>query len=245
VCGRNPHTFVIMTIGGFQKFTLIDYPGKLSCIIFLSGCNFRCPFCYSTELVLPEKIKNHPKLNKNNIIDYLRDRQGMLEGVVICGGEPTLNSDIEELCHDIKDLGYSIKLDTNGSNPDILKKLIENKLIDYIAMDIKAPLDPERYKKAVGVNVDIETIKKSIELIKTSGIDYEFRTTIVSGIHSDEDIILIAESIAPAKRYFVQQFISEKTIIDISLKDKKPIPYEKLEKALARVINLFDVCKIR
>lgn len=234
-----------MIIGGFQKFTLIDYPGKLSCIIFLSGCNFRCPFCYSTELVLPEKIKNQPKLSKKAVIEHLKTRQEMLEGVVICGGEPTLNSDIGELCNDIKNLGYSIKLDTNGSNPDVLEKLIRDKLIDYVAMDIKAPLDIEKYKKAVGVEVDIEAIKRSIKLIKNSGIDYEFRTTIVPGIHSEDDIILIAKDIAPAKRYFVQRFIPEKNMIDNSLRENPPFSYEKLEKALSQVINLFDICKIR
>ncbi|MFA6252488.1 MAG: anaerobic ribonucleoside-triphosphate reductase activating protein [Candidatus Paceibacterota bacterium] len=234
-----------MIIGGFQKFTLIDYPGKLSSIVFLSGCNFRCPFCYSRELVLPEYISEHPQISKETVIDYLKKRIGMLEGVVICGGEPTLNSDLKDFCSDIKKMGYCIKLDTNGSNPEALKDLIGSKLIDYVAMDIKAPLNSESYRKAVGVDVSIEKIKESIEMIKSSGIEYEFRTTVVPGIHSEEDIISMAKAIAPAKRYFIQQFISQKDLIDNSFKNTKPFPYAKIESVLAGVINLFDVCKIR
>lgn len=234
-----------MTIGGFQKFTLIDYPTKLSSIIFLSGCNFRCPFCYSGELVLPDKIKEHPKIEKGKIIDFLKERRGMLDGVVICGGEPTLNNDLKNFCAEIKDLGYSIKLDTNGSNPEVVQELIDKKLIDYIAMDIKAPLNSDNYKKAVGVEIDIEEIKQSIAIIKDSGIDYEFRTTVVPGIHTEEDIISIARAIAPAKKYFIQQFVSEKSTIDNSLKATKPFSYEKLEAVVSQIKSLFEICKIR
>jgi len=234
-----------MIIGGFQKFTLIDYPGKLSCIVFLSGCNFRCPFCYSGELVLPEKIKNQPRVDKEKVINYLKDRVGMLEGVVICGGEPTLNNDLDEFCSEIKSLGYFIKLDTNGSNPERLSDLINNGLIDYVAMDIKAPLIFEKYKNATGVDVDIEKIAESMSLIKKSGIDYEFRTTIVPGIHSEEDMILMAKQIGPAKKYFLQQFVPTKDLINNELKNVKSFSYDRLEKILTEIEKLFDVCKIR
>ncbi|MFA6348070.1 MAG: anaerobic ribonucleoside-triphosphate reductase activating protein [Candidatus Paceibacterota bacterium] len=234
-----------MIIGGFQRFTLIDYPGKLSCIVFLSGCNLRCPFCYSGELVLPEKIKQQPELSEEKILRYLKSRLGMLEGVVLCGGEPTLNFELNDFCLKLKEMGYSIKLDTNGTNPEKIKELIEKKLVDYIAMDIKAPLTAEKYKTATGVDVDIEKIKQSIEIIKSMGIDYEFRTTIVPGIHSEEDIISIANSIGPAKKYFLQQFNPEKNLIDDSLKGLKSFPYDFFEKIIDRISPLFEVCKIR
>jgi len=245
VCGIKPHTFTIMIIGGFQKFTLIDYPGKLSCIVFFSGCNFRCPFCYSSELVLPEKIKQQPQLSSEKIIDYLKSRIGMLEGVVLCGGEPTLNPDLKAFCLEVKKMGYDIKLDTNGTNPSMLKELIEKDLIDYVAMDIKAPLTADKYKKVAGVEVDIRKIKESIEIIKSSGIDYEFRSTIVPTIHSEEDIIFMASGIGPAKKYFLQQFVSEKDLLDDSLKDVKPFTYERIENIVSKISPLFEVCRIR
>ncbi|MFA5080006.1 MAG: anaerobic ribonucleoside-triphosphate reductase activating protein [Candidatus Paceibacterota bacterium] len=234
-----------MIIGGFQKFTLIDYPGKLSCIVFLSGCNFRCPFCYSSELVLPEKIKQHPELSEEKILEYLESRIGMLEGVVLCGGEPTLNFELDDFCSKLKAMGYFIKLDSNGTNSEKIKELIEKKLIDYIAMDIKAPLTAEKYKIATGVDSDIEKIKQSIEIIKNSGIDYEFRTTVVPGIHNMEDIISIANSIGPAKKYFLQQFNPEKDLIDNSLKGSKSFPYDFFEKVTDKISPLFEICRIR
>ncbi|MDD5639449.1 MAG: anaerobic ribonucleoside-triphosphate reductase activating protein [Candidatus Pacebacteria bacterium] len=234
-----------MVIGGFQKFTLIDYPGKLSCIVFLSGCNFRCPFCYSSELVLPEKIKQQPELSEEKILEYLEKRVGMLEGVVLCGGEPTLNSELDDFCLKLKTMGYFIKLDSNGTNSKKIKELIEKKLIDYIAMDIKAPLTEEKYKIATGVDNNIEEIKKSIQIIKNSGIDYEFRTTVVPGIHNMEDIISIANSIGPAKKYFLQQFNPEKDVIDNSLKKLKPLPYNFFEEVISIINPLFEICRIR
>ncbi|MEI7424652.1 MAG: anaerobic ribonucleoside-triphosphate reductase activating protein, partial [Candidatus Staskawiczbacteria bacterium] len=129
-----------MIIAGLQKTTLIDYPGKIACIVFLAGCNFRCPWCYSSELVLPLKIVKQPRISEKEVLDFLRDRQGLLDGVVICGGEPTINKDLSQFLEKIKKLGYLIKLDTNGSNPRILKELVELKLIDYVAMDIKSSL---------------------------------------------------------------------------------------------------------
>lgn len=232
-------------IGGLQKVTLVDYPGKVACTLFLSGCNFRCPFCYSKELVLPEEIKNHPQIDIESVFSFLAERQGLVEGVVLCGGEPTIHSELGELCQKIKDRGFFIKLDTNGSNPEMLEKLIDEKLIDYIAMDIKAPLVQEKYNQANGVAVPLDKIKKSIELIKNSGIDYEFRSTIVDGLHSAEDILRMAQDIAPAEKYFLQQFHGEKGTLNPELEKRKPFDEKQLEKIVKQIEPLFKKFKVR
>jgi len=232
-----------MFIGGLQKTTLIDYPGKVACTVFLAGCNFRCPWCYSSELVLPEKIKKQKRISKQDFFKFLKSRKGLLDGVVICGGEPTINKDLPGFIKQIKKLGYLVKLDTNGSNPEILKKLIKQKLIDYVAMDVKAVLGKE-YIKATGGKANLNNIKESINLIKNSEIDYEFRTTIVPGIHSKEDIIKIAKQIGPAKAYFLQGFRAEKTL-DPKFKNVKPYPKEYLLEASESVKAFFTICKVR
>jgi len=233
-----------MEIGGLQKTTLIDYPGKIACTIFLIGCNFRCPFCYSAELVLPEKIKNQPRIDEKELFRFLKERREYLEGVVICGGEPTIHSDLSDFLLQIKKMGYLIKLDTNGTQPDIIKKLIDKKLVDYIAMDIKAPLEEEKYAVASGVKVDLEKIRQSIALIKNSGIDYEFRTTVVPTIHQLEDLLNIAQAIAPAKKFYLQNFRPEKTLNE-NLLQVKPFSETDLEMILEKIKNLFKECRIR
>jgi pyruvate formate lyase activating enzyme len=174
-----------MIIAGLQKLTLIDYPGKLGATVFLATCNFRCPWCYSSELVLPEKIKNQPQLSQKELFSFLKERQGLLEGIVICGGEPTLNKDLPDFIKKIKKLGFLIKLDTNGSNPKMLKNLIADNLIDYTAMDIK--LAKEKYPKVLKAN--IKNIEKSVEILKKSKIESEFRTTVVPEVHTKEDFL--------------------------------------------------------
>jgi pyruvate formate lyase activating enzyme len=226
-----------MKIGGLQKVTLIDYPGKVACTVFLSGCNFRCPFCYSPELVLPEKIKKHPSIKERDFFDFLSEKKGLLDGCVICGGEPTIyGEELIDFCKKIKEMGFSIKLDTNGSNPDVLTKAIP--LIDYIAMDIKSPLD-QRYKEFSIIDC-LDKIKESIEIIKKSGIDYEFRTTITN--HSVDDILEIAEYLSPAKRYYLQRFIGEKENIS---GEKYTLKEEDLKLIEKSIKNLFEVFKIR
>jgi pyruvate formate lyase activating enzyme len=233
-----------MKIGGLQKVTLIDYPGKIACTVFLSGCNFRCPFCYSRELVLPEEIKNHPEIESEDFFNFLEEKKGLLEGCVICGGEPTVNGEeLIDFCKKIKDMGFFVKIDTNGSNPEMLETLISKKLIDYVAMDIKAPLVEEKYKKATGLeNIDIDKIKKSIDLIRTSGIDYEFRTTISPQLHSIEDILQLAKYISGSKRYFLQQMINEKETIS---KGINPYREEELENAIKEIKELFQIFRLR
>jgi len=233
-----------MEIGGLQKSTLIDYPGKIACTVFLVGCNFRCPWCYSSELVLPEKIKKHPKIPQAEIFDFLRKRKNNLDGVVICGGEPTIHSSLARFLKKIKNLGFLVKLDTNGSNPGTIKELVGEGLVDYIAMDVKAPLDNRKYQEATGREVDVSGIKESIAIIKNSGIDYEFRTTVVPGIHSKEDIIRIAGSISPARKYFLQKFRPEKTL-DLSAEKKGIHTDEYLEEIRKDISHFFDVCQVR
>ena len=234
----------MITIGGLEKSTLIDYPGRVAATIFFVGCNFRCPFCYSSELVLPEKILKQPRIPEKVFFDFLKERQRLLDGVVICGGEPTLQGDLPDFIKRIKDLGYLVKLDTNGSNPGMLKLLIDKKLIDYIAMDIKAPLKMQKYDVATGIRVDLEKIKESIKIIKNSNIDYEFRTTIVPTIHEKEDIIQIAKEIGPAKKYYLQNFRREKTI-DPRFEKIKPYQKDFLLEIQKEISPFFEICQVR
>ena len=239
-----------MQIGGLQKLTLIDYPGRLAAVVFLSGCNFRCPWCYSAELVLPEKIKSQPKISMKDFFNFLKERQKVLDGVVICGGEPTTSEELPSFISKIKKLGYLVKLDTNGSNPKMLKRLISpllngSSLIDYIAMDVKAPIGAKnKYKQATGVKIDLGKIKKSIEIIKNSGLDYEFRMTVVPGVQGREDIVQAAKDISPAKQFYLQNFQSEKTI-DPEFKKIKPYSREFLLEIQKIISPFFEVCQIR
>lgn len=196
-----------MIIGGIQKLTLIDYPGKLACTVFLAGCNFRCPWCYSSELVLPEKIKNQPKIAEEEVLEFLESKKGLIEGVVICGGEPTIQKDLESFIKKIKEKQFLVKLDTNGSNPKMLKDLVSKKLIDYVAMDIKLP--KERYSE---LTKDPDKIEESVEFLKKNKVDYEFRTTVIPDVLKKEDILSIAKWLKGAKKYYLQNFRPEKTL---------------------------------
>jgi len=231
-----------MEIGGLQKLTLIDYPGRIAATIFLCGCNFRCPWCYSKELVLPGKIKNQPKIPEKEFFDFLKERKGLLEGVVICGGEPTINVKLPDFIKKIKKIGFTVKLDTNGSNPEMLEKLIDAHLLDYVAMDIKAP--KEKYEKVVGVKVDVEKIQKSIDILKQDKVDYEFRSTIVPQVHTKEDVIEMAKWIKGAKRYYLQNFRPEKTI-DPKFEKIKPYSQEYLLQIQKAIAPFFEVCQVR
>jgi pyruvate formate lyase activating enzyme len=214
-----------MPIRGFQEVTLIDWDGKIASIIFISGCNFRCGFCHSKGLVLKE---NSPCLVPlEEIMQYLDKKQGWIDGVVITGGEPTLYCEnLLSLLQDIKGIGLAVKLDTNGTRPEILKSAIDKGLVDYIAMDIKAPLEQDTYSRVVSADISIEDIKASRDVIIASGIDYEFRTTAVPGVVSLNDIEKISESIMPAKRYRIQQFQAKDTLSPFFLSLK---PYSRKE----------------
>ena len=188
---------------GMEKLSLVDYEGKLACTLFTNGCNFKCPFCHNSSLVIKE---NYSYIEDEEIISYLQKRTKQLDAVVITGGEPTLMLNLVEKIKEIKQLSYLIKLDTNGSNPDTIKYLVENKLIDYIAMDIKNSFN--KYNLTTGINdVNIDKIKESINYIMNCNIDYEFRTTLVKELHNENDIIEISNIIKGAKKYFLQCFV--------------------------------------
>lgn len=202
-----------MKIGGLQKLTLVDYPSKIAATVFLTGCNFKCGFCHNPELINVGRrtvLRNYGGLSSVQFFKFLDSKIGLIDGICITGGEPTINFDLLEFIKKIKDLGFLVKLDTNGSNPEMLEKIIQEKLIDFIAMDIKTSLD--KYKQAINVKIDLENIKKSVEIIKNSGIDYEFRTTVVPGIVEKEDIEKIGEWLQDAKKFALQQFRNQKVL---------------------------------
>jgi pyruvate formate lyase activating enzyme len=234
-----------MIIAGLQKTTLIDYPGKLACVVFLAGCNFRCPWCYSSELVLPLKIVKQPRMSEQDFFNFLRERIGLLEGVVICGGEPTINKDLPQFIEKIKKLGYFVKLDTNGSNPEVLKNLAEVKLIDYVAMDIKSSLNNKIYKSIMGEGIELDDIKKSVDFLKNSGIDFEFRTTVVNTVHQREEFLEIAKWIGgPNVKYYLQNFRAEKTI-DPKFEKIEQFKEEFLKGIVKDILPYFKDCQVR
>lgn len=197
-----------MLIGGFQKFSLIDYPGKICAIIFTQGCNFRCPYCHNPELVDPKKFTI--PLPEKEIFSFLEKRKGQLDAVEVTGGEPTLQKDLLAFLGKIKNLGFLVKLDSNGSSPDIIQKTIERGVVDYFAMDIKAPL--KRYQEVVCSRINPDNIERTIRIIMNSGLDYEFRTTVVKSQLSPKDLLKIAQLIEGAKTYVLQKFIPSRTL---------------------------------
>lgn len=223
-------------IGGFQKSSLIDYPEKISAIVFTQGCNFRCPYCHNPELI--GEISNAP-LGALEILNFLQSRIGKLDGVVITGGEPTLQKDLPEFIRKIKDLGFLIKLDTNGTNPDMLQNLIEEKLIDYVSMDIKAPI--KKYSEVVCAAINSENIIKSIEVLRKSDIGFEFRTTVVKSQLSPDDFEKIGKTIEGSEKYYLQRFMPTKTlnrffINQITYSDEEFIPIiQSLKKHIKQV----------
>ncbi len=203
----------IMMIKGLQKLTLLDFPGKIACTVFTGGCNLRCPFCHNALLVTEQDETFIPT---EEFFAFLSERADRLEGVAITGGEPLMQKDIESFIKRIKDMGYAVKLDTNGTYPDKLKKILDEKLVDYVAIDIKN--SPEKYAVTAGVsNLDVEKIKKSVKILMESGVDYEFRTTVPKELFTEEDFEKIAQWIAGAKRYFLQEFKDSGNLIEEDL----------------------------
>jgi len=208
-----------MQIAGIQKTTLVDFPGKIAATVFLRGCNFRCGFCHNPELVLPEHFL--PLLNKQELFNFLESRLGKLQGVCITGGEPLLWGTTRELISHIKALGFAVKLDTNGSYPERLAEIIKDGDLDYIAMDIKSPLDKYELVTKSNKNLTAKSSKleagilQSIDLIMSSGLDYEFRTTVVKPLHKPEDFRAIGQMIKGAKKYYIQNFVKSKQINEL------------------------------
>ena len=196
-----------MNIQGFQKLSLLDYPGKVACTVFTGGCNLRCPFCHNAGLV---KTPTASANMKDDVLSYLSSRKGLLDGVCVTGGEPLIQPDIEDFLKTLKDLGYSVKLDTNGSFPEKLRRILKSGAVDYVAMDIKS--SPETYSIATGSDTDFEVFAESIRIIKESGIPHEFRTTAVKGIHTSDDFEKIGRLIGD-EAYYIQCFIDSGNLI--------------------------------
>ncbi len=247
-----------MILGGLQKTTLIDFPGRVACTVFTVGCNFRCPFCHNKDLVsldLFKKAKIKP-ISEDYFFEFLKKRKKILDGVCITGGEPTVWKDLSPFCQKIKDLGLEVKLDSQGSNPKVLEGLINNKLIDFIAMDIKSSLD-EEYLRAIGRQVNRKTknmeilnlIKKSIKIILNSGLEYEFRTTMVPKLHNKAVMVKLAKDLkkiigSKKYNYYIQSF-RPKNCLDPEYLKIEPYNEKQMEEVLSAVQKVLPKTKLR
>ncbi|MBN2484478.1 MAG: anaerobic ribonucleoside-triphosphate reductase activating protein [Bacteroidales bacterium] len=214
-----------MKIGGFVKQSLIDYPGKIAAIVFTQGCNFRCGYCHNPQLVLPGLFQTAPEYTVDTITNFLGQRKNWLDGVVITGGEPTIHKGLPNFMLELKQLGYCVKLDTNGTNPIMLASIIQDKLADYIAMDIKTLTEPHLYSNITGISMsiaDMENIVRSIGLLKSAKIESEFRTTFIPGTHKEKIINQIREMLGNAKPYFINNFRAGENINTIQIGPKVP-----------------------
>ena len=225
---------------GLQKLTLLDYPGVMACTVFTNGCNFRCPFCHNASIVTGKE--SDMPLDSNELLNFLDGRKKILDGVCITGGEPLLHGEIPEIIREIKKLGYKIKLDTNGSQPERLQSILDAGTIDYVAMDIKHCR--EKYAIASGSESAVIPVSKSVEILKNASVDFEFRTTVVSQLHSPDDMESIAKWIAGVKHYYLQNFADSG---DILQKDHSfsPVPQDVLSTMLERVKNYVPGVAIR
>lgn len=228
-----------MNIQGFQKLTLLDFPGKMACTLFTAGCNMRCPFCHNSRLVI--NPSGEAEFSEDEILSYLRKRQGILEGVAISGGEPLMQKDIDIFIEKIRELGYAVKLDTNGTYPEKLRDLVNRGLVDYVAMDIKN--SAELYSETVGISsYDISKIRESIAFLLEGRVDYEFRTTVVRELHSVFSIEGIGRMINGAKRHYIQAFIDSGELIGFDL---TAVPKDEMESMRKIMLKYVDSCEIR
>lgn len=227
-----------MLINGFQKLTILDYPGKVACIVFTPGCNFRCPFCHNASLVT--HIDKETYLDIDEVLSYLKKRQGLLDGVVITGGEPLLQEGIEDFIAEIKSLGYSVKLDTNGSFPEKLISIVEKGLVDYVAMDIKNSKD--KYGETIGVSdFDISPIEQSVEFLLQGKVDYEFRTTVVKNFHTLDDIQDIVVWLKGAHKYFLQNFVDSGDLISGGLEPVSALLLKEMKEKASEFIPTVEI----
>lgn len=228
-----------MKFGGFEKCTLIDYPGKTACMVYTVGCNFRCPYCHNPELV-EETID--ATIDEEDVLKFLDTRHGLLDGIVITGGEPTMHEELEHFIRKVKAKGFLVKLDSNGTNPAMLRRLFDEYLVDYIAMDIKSPL--AKYSSIVARPVDVDKIQESVDLIMSSSLDYEFRTTLIKSLVSEDDVIAIGQEIAGAKHYYLQEFVPTK-ILNPQLRKKVTYTKEELNMLCEQVQPYVKHCAVR
>lgn len=228
-----------LKIAGLVKTSAVDYPKNICSTIFTAGCNFRCPYCHNPELVnVPEDLET---VSEQEVLEHLEDRKNVLDGLCITGGEPLL-FDLEDFLKKVKKIGLKVKLDTNGTNPERLKELIELELVDYIAMDVKAPI--EKYPEVVNTEFDVDKIKRSIKIIKDSGLDYEFRTTIVPSFTDESDLIKIGELLKGSKKYAIQQFKPTKAL-DRKVLQIEPYTKEKLREFKKKLEKYFEEVELR
>lgn len=212
-----------MRIGGLQKLTLLDFPGHVACTVFLQGCNFRCPFCHNTSLVM-----GTDEISEDEVLRFLNTRQGLLEGVAITGGEPLLSKELPDFLRKIKALGFKTKVDTNGSFPEKLRSLIGDGLVDYVAMDVKN--SPEKYAETAGSDGMLDNVRQSVALLMNSAVPYEFRTTVVDELHEPSDFEAIGKWLKGAQRYFLQGFVDSGDVLRPGLHAASK---EKMEQCLA------------
>ena len=228
-----------MVFHGFQKMTMLDFPGYVACTVFTPGCNFRCPFCHNSLLVT--KLNENEMYSEDEILTYLKKRKGVIDGICISGGEPLMHDDIFDFVKKVKETGMLVKIDTNGSFPDKLKKLIDSGNIDYVAMDIKNC--PEKYSVTTGIqDFDFSPVRKSIELLLEGRIAYEFRTTVVKELHTPQDMVEIGELIKGADRYFIQHFIESESNIQQGL---TPLDREEMENLRNSVVRFVKNAELR
>lgn len=229
-----------MRLGGIQKLTLLDYPGVVACTVFTLGCNMRCPFCHNSLLVTKtDEAEEYPV---EDFFAFLEKRRGILDGVCVTGGEPLIHSDAGEFIAKIKALGYKVKLDTNGSFPEKLEEILKSGNVDYVAMDIKN--SPEKYAETVGIpGFDVSKIQRSIEIIRSSGVEYEFRTTVVSPLHNAESIAGAAQMVKGSPKYFLQNFVDSGNLINGE--GMGALPEEELERALTKAKDFIPGSQIR
>jgi len=233
-----------MEFKGLLPLSLIEYPGKVVAVVHTGGCNFRCPWCYNRDLVLKPKLL--PSISERNVLNFLSSRKKWLDGLAITGGEPIIHAELPKFIKKVKKLRFSVALETNGSNPEMLERLIEKKLVDYVALDIKAPLTWEKYKRATNIKnrATFEKILKSIELLKRRKVDYEFRTTFVPKLMTGNYIATIAKQLKGAKLYALQQFIP-RTTVDKRFERAKPYKQEVLEKLGKEIRGMFQSFELR
>ena len=224
-----------MRIGGLQKLTLLDFPGHVACTVFLQGCNFRCPFCHNSSLVLGTDV-----ISEDEIFRFLKTRQGLLDGVAITGGEPLLSTGLSDFLRKIKALGFKVKLDTNGSFPEKLRTLIDESLVDYVAMDIKN--SPEKYAQTAGADGMLDAVKESVSVLMNGSLPYEFRTTVVDELHVPSDFEAIGKWLAGAQHYYLQSFVDSGDILCPGL---HAASREKMEHCLAIAGQYIPDTKIR
>lgn len=228
-----------MIFHGFQKMTMLDFPGYVACTVFTPGCNFRCPFCHNSLLVT--RMNDSEIYSEDDILSYLKKRQGVIDGICISGGEPLMHDDIFDFVKKVKELGFLVKIDTNGSFPEKLEKLIDSGNIDYVAMDIKNC--PDRYGETVAIpDFDFEPVRKSVQILLENKVKYEFRTTVVKEFHTPQDMVKIGELIQGAEKYFLQHFIESEGNIQQGL---TPLCREEMEKLRLSVLGFVKNAELR